>query len=65
MLAATNFAIHFVLAVDASDLGAGAVLMQHGNNGLTPTPPDTPTLPLGKKPLVLALQHFVSPLDVL
>ena len=33
-LAAPNFSVPFSLAVDASDLGAGAVLMQCGSDGV-------------------------------
>ena len=67
VLAAPNFAVPFVLTVDASDLGAGAVLIQHGNDGL-----EHPVYfflrkfnchqraysTIEKEPLALALQHF-------
>ena len=69
VLAAPNFSIPFSLAVDASDLGAGGVLMQCGTNGL-----EHPLCFFSRKfnchqrgystiekealALVLALQHF-------
>lgn len=69
VLAAPNFSVPFVLAVDASDLGAGAVLMQRGEDGL-----EHPLCFFSRKfniqqrvystiekealALVLALQHF-------
>ena len=34
VLAAPNFSLPFSIAVDASDMGAGAVLLQHDNDGL-------------------------------
>jgi hypothetical protein len=69
VLAAPNFTVPFVLAVDASDVGAGAVLMQGGKDGL-----EHPVCFFSRKfnchqraystiekealALVLALQHF-------
>lgn len=69
VLAAPNFSLPFALAVDASDIGAGAVLMQHGEDGL-----EHPLCFFSRKfnahqraystiekealALVLALQHF-------
>ena len=34
MLKAPNFNCHFKLAVDASDIGAGSVLLQEDENGI-------------------------------
>lgn len=69
VLAAPNFSVPFSLAVDASDLGAGAVLMQCGSDGV-----EHPLCFFSRKfnshqraystiekealALVLALQHF-------
>lgn len=69
ILSAPDFDKHFKLAVDASDIGAGAVLLQEDNNGV-----DHPVCYFSKKfnkhqknystiekeclALVLAIQHF-------
>ena len=69
MLRAPNFNCRFKLAVDASDIGAGSVLLQEGENGI-----DHPVCYFSKKfnksqmnystiekeclSLILAVQHF-------